>query len=526
MKRISPLLFTLLTASCGWNYLPSQSTVTLYDQVLWNPYGAVPTLDGLYVSLPRTGQVALLSPGKTPDSRLVAVGEGRIVNLSAAPDQRTVLAFVERYRCEPDDPKDLRWIHEVQDCPDGDLRVETEVDLIVDAEVTTRVEIAGQFNAVTYAPDGRFAVAYLDLNDQSLTLEGVVDLTSVAIVDLQDAQTHMVPVGFAADQVVFTKGSSGFTERALVLSRSRAASVDLVTDPLPFVTVTFSLTLDPDSEVIPVGVQLTPGGQYALIPVQGSSDLYVLDLENNSVNIIELASNPTDIHVNRAADRTVLVYGDGARAEVLDHDFFDIVPYTLDEGVSELRSGLAFEMLFDPNGNKDVYHLDLRSGRLQEYRLENPPIDLHVAPTQDFAIARTRAESGFSGDLIDAHPGFEVIDLTDTRGGTRPFLLQGDAVGLAWSHDEFSLHALVLQAGVETLFALDMYTGTPEEIELGDAPTAIGTMPDGHFFITHDAALGLVSFFDPNATENAIVEVGGFAALGALDEIAILEETP
>ncbi len=79
----------------------------------------------------------------------------------------------------------------------------------------------------------------------------------------------------------------------------------------------------------------------------------------------------------------------------------------------------------------------------------------------------------------------------------------------------------MLQAGVEYLYRLQQ-DGSVTELRLGAPPAAIGSLPAGGFFITHDAALGLVSFFDPTTEE--IVEVGGFAALGWFGEIDLLQE--
>jgi hypothetical protein len=57
-------------------------------------------------------------------------------------------------------------------------------------------------------------------------------------------------------------------------------------------------------------------------------------------------------------------------------------------------------------------------------------------------------------------------------------------------------------------------------IELTAAPVAIGTMPDGDFYITHIAGTGLITFLEPNSGETT--EVGGFATLGIIDPIELM----
>jgi hypothetical protein len=287
--------------------------------------------------------------------------------------------------------------------------------------------------------------------------------------------------------------------------------------------VTFPLTLDPDSVVIPVGIELTPDGRYALISVAGSSDLYALDLLNKSINIVELSHNPTDMAVNEATDRTVLVYNSGSVVDVLEHEFFDIDTFNLDEPMRRIANGSTFSLLWSDANEHDVYRLDLETNVLVEYRLQNPAISMHIAPTEEFAIALTRPENGFNSGiegLYDSSPGMEIIDLDDDE--TQPFLLEGTGLGVSWASTEATLHALILQEGADYVYKLDMYTGRAENIELAEPPLAIGNMNDDTFFITHDIPLGLVTFLDPKTNETR--EVSGFASLGMADAIELLND--
>jgi hypothetical protein len=179
--------------------------------------------------------------------------------------------------------------------------------------------------------------------------------------------------------------------------------------------------------------------------------------------------------------------------------------------------------LWSDGDEHDAYLLDLQSNQLVEYRLQNPAISMHVAPTEDFAIALTRAESGFGSGIegvYDASPGMEVLHLSGDE--TEPFLLEGTGLGVAWAATESSLHALVLQDGAEYVYKLDMYTGRAEEVSLTEPPVAIGSMSDGSFFITHESGLGLVTFLDPKTNETR--EVSGFATLGIGDPVELIQD--
>lgn len=508
---------------CGWNHLPGSDTVYL-DSPLWDPSSAIPTNDGLYVSLVESGALALIAPDGAVSK--VDIGEGRITRIQAAPGARTVLAFLERYRCGVEDPKEARQIETPEECPQRDLEVTTELALVAGGRVQSSSEVSGAYNQVAFTDDGRFAITYLDFTQQ-IPVDAVLNLTGVVVVDVAKETSTLVPVGFAVDRVLFVKNEAGEATSAVVVSRNAVAVIDLQVEP-PEVTVTFPLTLDPDSVVDPVGIDLTPDGRYALISARGSGDLYALDLQSKSINIVELVSAPAAMAVSQEADRTVLVYSGEPVAETLEHELFETESVELDEPMDQITLTGGSALLWSSGGAHDAYRLDLQTGDLVEYRLQNPALSMHLAPgpgggAPEFAVALTRAEGGGGtgvDSLYDQHPGMEIIDLRSDEN--EPFLLEGAGLGVAFAADEVLLNALVLQQGIDYLYRLDLYSRTSEEIELSAPPVAIGTLADGRFFITHDRPLGLVSFLDP-ATGN-VLEVGGFASIDLMNPIELLEE--
>lgn len=516
---LSTYLLALALGGCGWNALPHQASTT--SEALWDADAVVPTVDGLYVRLPRAGALSLLRPGG--EARRIDLGEGRVTRIDAAPDLRTVVAFVERYVCTTTDRRERRRIEHPSDCRNDDLEVTTEVDLVADGKVTAKQALSGAYNQLKFSRDGRFAVAYLDLTEE-LQVDAVLNLTGVVVIDVEAGTSRVVPVGFAADRVLFVEDpETGEAVEAVVVSRNAVAVVDLAAEA-PEVVVTFPLTLDPDTVVDPVGIDLTPDGRYALLSARGSSDLYALDLEVQSINIVELAGPPGAMAVSAEGNRTVLVYPGAPLVELLDHQFFDTERLALDEPMDRIEVAGQQAVLWSPSGRHDLYRLDTRSGDLVEYRLQNPATELFLAPTREFALVLTRPEGGGGtgvDGLYDLHPGMEVVDLRTDR--SEPFVLEGQGLGVAFARDDAgtTLNALVLQRGVDYLFRLDLYTREVEEIELEAPPIAIGSMPDGTFFITHDRALGLVSFLDPSSGK--ITTASGFAAAGALDLIDLVE---
>jgi hypothetical protein len=512
MKRTTTLFLALL-AGCGWNNMPTHDIIYLGGP-LWDANGVISTQDGLYVPLTQSGGLALV---KTDGSyERIDLGDGALSKISASPSGETLIGIVDRYYCDSGDAKGKRRITYPQDCQYDDLSTESTVEVIRAGAVTQTVDISGAYNSITFADDDRYAIAYLDLDDPNFVSQGVMDLTSVMVLDLEANTATAARVGFSANRVLFTYDAQGQASGAVVLSQNSVAVVDLFASP-PEVDVTFPLTLDPDSTVIPVGVELTPDGQYALISVSNKSDLYALDLVNHSVNMIELSGVPASMAVNTATDQTLLVYGSSPTIDVLDHDFFDVVSYNVDESMNNIIQGEDFALLYSTSTRHDLYHLDLTREDVTEYRLQNPAISVHLSPSEDFAIALTRAESGY-GEAIDALPGMELIDLVNEQ--QLQFALEGVGLGVSFSSTESSLHALLLQEGTEYVYKYELYTGTAEQIELSAPPVAIGTMPSGDFYITHTAGAGLVTFLDPSSGETT--EVGGFATLGIIDPIQLM----
>jgi len=152
---------------------------------------------------------------------------------------------------------------------------------------------------------------------------------------------------------------------------------------------------------------------------------------------------------------------------------------------------------------------------LVEYRAKNPVVSLQIAPDEGHAVVVTRPEpasgSGLEA-LTDNNWGVEILSLTSDRGHSINLISESKPVGVAFSSD--SAYALVLLEGVDALLKLDLYAGTTTELALADSPLGIGAFGDGGFYITHDAALGLVSFYNPDTEE--LSAVGQFAIGGLL----------
>lgn len=508
----------LLLAACNtWDDLPGNNYNTL-DAPLWDQ-DITAASDGLYVQLTRSGELVRVSADGTVE--VVDLGHAQPKKVVLAPDKATLMVFTDALLCETDKPR----VDSVEDCnrENEDLKVESRLSLVSDAIAESTSAVAAHYNAVQFSNDGNTAVIYLDeesANLSTLNVDGLLNPTEVVFVELDTGAAVQVPVGFAADRILFTPDD----ERAVVLSRSKVVVVDLTTGNYEQL-VSFPLSLDVDDDVRPQDAALSPDGRYALLTVEGSGELYALDLESESINIVSLDAAPADMAVSVEADRTVLVYSSKLQVDVLEHEYFDVETLTLEEPANNILVRDRMALLYNTstsNNRHDVIRLDLETSERIEYRMENPVSSLEIAPDGRTAVALMRTESG-SGtgleSLADSNYGVAILDLASERGNNISLMSETRPVGLAFQGGELSKTALLLLEGKDDLLQLDLDTGTYLEVPLPDAPLGIGAFGESAFYITHDSALGLISFWNPAA--EALETVSGFALSGLLND-----ETP
>ncbi len=505
----------LLLAGCNvWDDLPGDHNNTL-DDTLWSE-DITAASDGLYVRLPRAGELVRVAPDGT--TATVGLGHARPKQVILAPDTETLLVFTDAFHCDSDDDK----ITTVEECQGAneDVRTESRLSLVTDAVADHTTSIAAHYNAVTFSNDGLTAVIYLDEETadlSSLNVDGLLNPTEVVFVELDSGNATQVPVGFAADRILFTPND----EQAVVLSRSKVVVIDLTTGDYESL-VSFPLSLDVDDDVRPQDAALTPDGRYTLLTVEGSGELYALDLEGESINIVSLDDAPAAMSVSAEADRTVLVYERTAQVDVLEHTYFDVETFSLEESANQVilrdQSALLFHTGTDSNRH-DVIRLDLDTAERIEYRMENPVSSLEIAPDGRTAVALMRTEStGGTGleSLADANYGVAILDLSSDRGDNISLMSETRPVGIAFQGGDTSETALLLLEGKDDLLQLNLETGAYLEVPLPDAPLGIGAFGQNSFTITHDSALGLISFWNPTA--EALETVSGFAISSLLTQ--------
>lgn len=501
MKAYSLLLLLGGLAGC----VPDNGSTDA--DISWDP-GVLAAKDGVYVRLPAAGRLVRVQVdgtyaevdlnGASPDS------------LTLVPGGDAVLVHASWPICDTT----RKHVKFLSDCPSDDLSYGHDLELVKDgAVVGVTADVPYQFNAMAFNEDASLAVAYLDFsNGDAIDVSGVLNLTEAVFVDLTSTEVHRVAVGFAPENVLFTTDGS----RAVVLSRSQVAVVDLTSWSL---IVTYPLTLDSSTQVEPTDVVLTPDGAYALVTIAGSADLYVLDLVAESIDIVELNGTPSDLAVDTVNDRTLIVYGNKAQVDVLEHAYFETTGFELDEPASAILATGDQHLLYNPGSSyHDVYRFNIALGSLDSYRAENPVESMFATEDGTMAVATTRPESsssdGVSG-FYDAYYGLSIFDLTTDRTPAA-LALESAPVGVQLVSEGGVNTAFVLLAGLDELVQVDLATGASSSLKLAAPPVGITAVPDGPFVVSHESALGLLSFYDVATGE--VVSAANFATFGMYGE--------
>jgi len=502
MKRtLVPLLCTL--ACNPFERWPGNSALVLDDE-LWDA-NVVPAADGVYTRLPHAGLLV----------RVKTDGSHQLVNLKGAaprrilgtPDSEHILVLASWYVCADPDPE----IVLVEDCPGEELSEKYEWAIVKNGRRSHVTEVAPYLDTVHFTPDGELAVIYMS-EHADVPTTGVVNPTQVSFLELDNGQTHAVTIGAQPTGLLFSDEG----HHAVVLSESEVVVIGLTDFDIQ---TRYPLTLDADQTIAPAGASLSPDGRYAMVAVSDATDLFQLDLETASIDMEALDDVPAAVVSDPTSDTTVITYTQRPQVDIItEHGFIQREAHALEEAAPRIAMGDGFAVLYSDaeSDSRDIYRLDLFTMEQVEYVAANPVVALHLTESSEHAVAVLRpSDTGQGAGVQDSHWGLAILDLqTDDISS---LILEAEPVGVALVQGEDSAHALVLMDGVDSLVQVDLQQpGQIESIDLSAPPTGIDAMPDGRFLITHERALGLISFLQPASRK--IRKASQFAANDLLTE--------
>lgn len=460
----------------------------------WVPESTTATTDGVYTLMPRVGLIAQFI-GEV-DVTYVDVRPHRFQSILPMPDGKRLLARTQTTRCEEELPERNP---SVADCPYDAVRYDEAVRVITDGVASEPVALEPGLGALHMSPDGRFAAALANAGADD-AIGGLVNLTAMQVIEVDTSESWIVSTGFAASEVLFLQDAAGVTDAAIVLAPNEVALVDL-TAQSPDPEVVFPLRLDGFGQTLPRSVTVTPDRAHALVTIQGSSDLFVLDLVAYSINILSLRGVPTTLTLDPDGDRTFIGYSNSSVIEAVDHGTFDLRAWTTHGTVDRMliREGALYA--WNRSGGTFVERIDLATDDQVSWPLNYASGELFVSPDNAWALTTP-----------SAYPArFELLDLAAGADGEldtdpRPFGLDGVVLDAAF--DGTAGSALLLQADQDDVLRVQWPSLEAEAIALSQPPVAIGAAATGGWFVTHPEPQGLVSFL---STDGVVAEIGGFA---------------
>lgn len=328
----------------------------------------------------------------------------------------------------------------------------------------TQVDVALQVhagaNAWAVSPDARFAIAWTRTSDEQ-ALDPTAGSQTVSVLDLKRRAVKALTVGFHPTQVTIDSES----RRAFVVSDDGISVVELGDDPE--VSLLAQVSEDPLELPAARDVSILPDGSYAVVRIEGSSKLRVVDLSReDGIVAYDLGAPIGDVDLSRDGELAL------ASVPSIGHVVLIPMPPAPDAGdfevVSvdgEIASSVALSdggelALLYQNGadNSHLTILDLREGHgraLRSLDLKGPVTAAFAAPHAASAVVFQKPLAGskraglFSGVPTLARRSAKIVG-TDATPSALAFDASG-AFALITVGDERSQTHGVYRLRLDTL---------------------------------------------------------------------------
>lgn len=437
-----------------------------------------PVVTGKYVfsANPKSGRVAVID-AETFRVRLFNAGYGPTY-LGAIPGDRGAIVI-------NDASHDATLFH-----LSGD-------DVEVDPQL---LAVHAQANAWAMSPDGRFAIAWTRSTGSDATdpTSGSQDIT---VLDLEKMTSKRLAVGFHPTRALVDSSS----ERAFVVSDEGVSVVALADDSA--VVRLAHVSEDPLEEAAARDVSILPDGSFAVVRVDGSSKLRIVDLAQEDVmTTYDLGAPIADVDLSR--DGTLAVAATPGIGEVVlvpvppvgDAASFERIkiPGEITSSVA-LSEGAELALLYQ-NGadNSHLTLLDLREdmGRaLRTVDVKGPVSAAFAAPGAGAAVVFQKPISGSTKAGL-----FSGVPTLEKRSAK---IIGADAVPTALAFDDAGQFALVTigdeKSTVHGVYRLRLDTMQEDYLELASPPALAATgivEVAGRGFVAQTHPEGRITFIE------------------------------
>jgi DNA-binding beta-propeller fold protein YncE len=355
-------------------------------------------------------------------------------------------------------------------------------------------------NAWGTSPDGRFAIAWTRTEgDQKL--DPTAGSQTITVLDLEQGTSKALSVGFHPTQVVVDDAS----ERAFVVSDDGVSVITLGDEPA--VSLLAHLSEDPLEEPATRDVSILPDGSYAIVRLEGSTKLRVVDLsKEDALTAYDLGAPIADLDLS-SDGKLAIAAVPGIHQVVLvpmpptgDATSFERIQIP-NEITSSIALSDASELaLLYQNGadNSHLTVLDLREGMSHALRtvdLKGPVAAAFAAPGAASAVVFQKPIAG------STKPGlFSGVPTLEKRSAK---IVGTDAVPSALAFDDAGQFALVTvgneKSTVHGVYRVRLDTMQEDFLDLASPPAAAATgivEEAGRGFVAQIHPEGRITFVD------------------------------
>lgn len=318
-------------------------------------------------------------------------------------------------------------------------------------------------NAWSVSADGKFAIAWTDVahleGGAPDAVNGYSELTVIEL-SLSPPRSTRLSVGFRPSQVVFDANAA----HAFAVVDEGISVIDLGKDPTLSALLSVS---DAGLDAHVRDVNIAPDGSFAVVRVDGSRAVEIIDFASGARQVLTLDSNVTDLDLSADGTSATAVLGDASPPAVVSF----AVP---DPG----RAPADFERASIP-------------GEIVR--------SVTIAPSDELALLYANAVPSSHVTLLDLAPG-------EDRFGFRTVDVQGAVRGVYVSPD--SRAAIAFQTPPAGSTKKGLFSIIPTEIVR--SPLIVGTDAPPAEIAFSDADLGkaLVTVRDANSSVRGVYVIG------------------
>ncbi len=350
------------------------------------------------------------------------------------------------------------------------------------ARVTKTIAVGEAVNRLIANPYGGYLLAIYDpaAGEVDFGESGMINYYKLDILDLASLERQTVSIDFTPDNIIFNPDG-----RTCLLGRDYRL-VHLEMDTVQ--TVSYPLSLGPGDPRTPTRIAISPDGEFVIILVSETLDVYVIDLVGQSINILDLSGKADDIQFIpetriallplSATGSIAVVDLDQATPETIDIDAFLERVLISEDGRWAALYGL---------GESRIVVLDLEEFEAQLFPLD-VAVNSYLAAPVAFAPDNERLLVIGYGEVTN---DIDIVDLNTNR--VIPLGFEGEIADYAFSDRQPSLGVLLHSA--QKFVRVNLETLDAQSWPIGQLAERLYYLPEvERYMVDYDHRSGKLSF--------------------------------